>query len=97
MRWRCHGREMKAASASPALQMTTPNGMTMRGPSRSMARPMNGTYTVATTKPIENAPAVAARSHPNSARIGGNSSENAVRVLTPMPMVTKATATTIQP
>ena len=33
------------------------------------------------------------RSQPNSSRIGGNSSENAVRALTPTPMVTKTTAT----
>ena len=52
---------------------------------------------VATTKPTEKAPAVAARSQPNSARMGGNSRENDVRVLTPMPMVTNATAMTIHP
>ena len=50
-----------------------------------------------TTKPKENAPAVTPRSQPNSARIGGKSSEKAVRALTPTPMVTKTTATTIQP
>jgi hypothetical protein len=58
---------------------------------------MNGTYAVATMKPKENAPAVAARSQPNSARIGGKKSENAVRVFTPTPIVTNAIATTIQP
>ncbi len=52
---------------------------------------------MATRKPTEKAPAVIARSQPNSARIGGKSSEKAVRVLTPIPIVTKATATTTQP
>ena len=37
------------------------------------------------------------RSQPNSSRIGGNSSEKAVRALTPIAMVTKATPTMIQP
>ena len=41
--------------------------------------------------------AIVARSQPNSSRIGGNSSENAVRALTPIAMVTNATATTTQP
>ena len=43
------------------------------------------------------APAVTARSHRNSSRIGGNSSEKAVRVLTPMPIVTNTIATISQP
>ena len=50
-----------------------------------------------TTKPKENAPAVTPRSQPNSPMIGGNSSENAVRALTPIAMVTNTTATIIQP
>ena len=37
------------------------------------------------------------RGQPNSSRIGGKSSENAVRALTPMPIVTNATAMTTQP
>jgi hypothetical protein len=37
-----------------------------------------------TRKPNEKAPAVTPRSQPNSARIAGNSSEKAVRALTPM-------------
>ena len=94
---RCHGRLVSGASASPRLVITMPIGITTRGPQRSIAIPRNGTYAVATRKATENAPAVTARSQPNSARIGGNSSENAVRVFTPMPIVTKATATTIQP
>ena len=49
------------------------------------------------TKPKEKAPAVTARSQPNSESIGGKISENAVRAFTPIPMVTKVTATTIQP
>jgi hypothetical protein len=40
---------------------------------------------------------VTPRSQPNSSRIGGNSSENAVRALTPIAMVTKPAATMIQP
>jgi len=48
-------------------------------------------------KPKENAPAVTPRSQPNSSRSGGNSSEKAVRALTLMPMVTKATAMSKQP
>ena len=50
-----------------------------------------------TMKPKEKAPAVVPRSQPNSSRIGGNSNENAVRALTATPMVTKTTATMIQP
>jgi hypothetical protein len=37
------------------------------------------------------------RSQPNSSRIGGKNSENAVRAFTPRAIVTKATATTTQP
>jgi phosphoglycerate dehydrogenase-like enzyme len=40
---------------------------------------------------------VTARGQPNSSRIGGSSSEKAVRAFTPSPMVTKATATITQP
>jgi hypothetical protein len=40
---------------------------------------------------------VSPRGQLNSSRIGGNSSENTVRALTPMPIVTNATAMTIQP
>ena len=50
-----------------------------------------------TRKPIENAAAVTPRSQPNSSRIGAKRSENAVRALTPIAMVTKATAITTQP
>ncbi|MEY9642193.1 hypothetical protein ABIF66_010447 [Bradyrhizobium japonicum] len=50
-----------------------------------------------TTKPKENAPAVTPRSQPNSEMMGGKNSENAVRALTPIAMVTKVTATTTQP
>ena len=50
-----------------------------------------------TMNPKANAPAVRPRSQPNSARMGGKNSENAVRALTPTAMVTKATATTTQP
>ncbi len=47
--------------------------------------------------PTEKAPAVSPRSQPNSSRIGGKRSENEVRALTPIPMLTKTTATMIQP
>ena len=50
-----------------------------------------------TTKPNEKAPAVTPRSQPNSERIGGKNSENAVRALTPIAMVTNVTATISQP
>jgi len=50
-----------------------------------------------TRKPNEKAPAVSPRGQLNSSRIGGNRSENTVRAFTPMPIVTKATAMTIQP
>ena len=50
-----------------------------------------------TRKPNEKAPAVTPRSQRNSSRIGGNSSEKAVRALTPMPIVTNTTATITQP
>jgi hypothetical protein len=56
-----------------------------------------GLITADTRKPNEKAPAVTPRSQPNSSISGGNSSENAVRALTPMPMVTNTIATTIQP
>ncbi len=71
--------------------------MTNRGPRRSINRPSDGLRTAETRKPKEKAPAVTPRSQPNSARMGGNSSEKAVRALTPRPVVTKATATMIQP
>ena len=71
--------------------------MTNRGPRRSIKRPSDGLRTAETRKPKEKAPAVTPRSQPNSSRIGGNSSEKAVRALTPRPVVTKATATMIQP
>ena len=58
-------------------------------------RPISGLTTPETTKPNENAPAVTPRSQPNSSRIGGKNSENAVRALTPIAMVTNVTATMI--
>jgi hypothetical protein len=48
-------------------------------------------------KPNENAPAVMPRSQPNSASMGGKSSEKPVRAFTPTPIVTNATATRTQP
>src|SRR5499426_2456640 len=71
--------------------------MTARGPRRSMSRPRNGLSNAETRKPNENAPAVTPRGQPNSSRIGGNRSENAVRAFTPTPIVTNAIATIDQP
>jgi hypothetical protein len=48
-------------------------------------------------KPNEKMPAVTPRSQPNSSRIAGNSSEKAVRALTPIAIVTKAMPTKNQP
>ena len=62
-----------------------------------MARPISGLTAAETRKPNEKAPAVTPRSHPNSSMIGGKNSENEVRALTPIAMVTKVTATMIQP
>jgi hypothetical protein len=84
-------------SPIPLLTRTTPSGRTTRGPKRSMSMPRNGAMQVAATKPTEKAPAVTPRSHPNSVTRAGNRRENAVRVLTAIPMVTKATATITQP
>ena len=80
----------------PAIS-ATPSSITARGPARSIRRPISGLTKPETTKPNENAPAVTPRSQPNSERIGGKNSENAVRALTPIAMVTKVTATTTQP
>ena len=74
-----------------------PISITKRGPWRSMSRPSSGLSTAETTKPKEKAPAVTPRSQPNSSRIGGKSSEKAVRALTQMAIVTKTTPTTIHP
>ena len=76
---------------------STPSSITSRAPARSIKRPSSGESTAVTRKPKENAPAVAARSQPNSSTIGGKRSENAVRALTPIAMVTNATATMTQP
>ena len=71
--------------------------ITTRGPRRSMSRPSSGENSVEIRKPTEKAPAVNPRSQPNSWRMAGKRSENDVRALMPTAMVTKATATTIQP
>mgnify|MGYP003694046105 CR=1 FL=1 len=76
---------------------STPISITKRGPRRSIRRPTSGLRQAETRKPNEKAPAVSPRSQPNSSRIGGNKSENAVRALTPIAIVTNAAATTIQP
>ena len=75
----------------------TPSSITTRGPRRSIKRPTKGLSAAETRKPNENAPAVTPRSQPNSSRIGGKSSENAVRALTPIAIVTNATPTITQP
>ncbi len=71
--------------------------MTGRGPRLSITRPTNGLRTAETRKPKEKAPAARPRSHLNSSISGGSRSENAVRPVTPIAMVTKATATISQP
>ena len=76
---------------------TTPSSFTTSGPRRSISLPSDGLMMAETMKPNEKAPAVVPRSQPNSSRIGGNSSENAVRAFTATPMVTKTTATMTQP
>jgi len=58
---------------------------------------IDGLSAAETRKPNENAPAVTPRDQPNSSRIGGKNSENAVRALTPTPIVTNAIATMNQP
>ena len=88
---------MSGASSRPAAISATPSSMTTRGPERSIRRPISGLNTAEVAKPNENAPAVSPRCQPNSSISGANNSENAVRALTPIAMVTKATATTIQP
>ena len=75
----------------------TPISSTTRGPRRSISRPRDGLSIAETRKPNEKAPAVTPRSQPNSSRIGGKSSEKAVRALTPTPMVTNTTPTMTQP
>jgi hypothetical protein len=77
--------------------MKAPVSITGRTPQRSMTRPMTGLKVMEARKPKEKAPAVSPRSQPNSARIGGKKSENAVRALTPTAIVAKAMATTTQP
>jgi len=58
---------------------------------------MHGVTSADTRNPNEKAPAVMPRSQPNSSMMAGNSSEKAVRALTPTAIVTNATATRTQP
>ncbi len=88
---------VSGASKSPAAIITTPNSITVRGPVRSISRPISGLNTADIRNPNENAPAVTPRCQPNSSTIGENSSEKNVRAFTPMPIVTNVTATMIQP
>jgi hypothetical protein len=60
-------------------------------------RPAIGLKTAETRKPNENAPATNPRSQPNSLMSGGISSENPVRAVTPMAIVTNAMPTISQP
>ena len=71
--------------------------MTERGPKRSIIRPIRGLMMPDTKNPNENAPAVTPRSQWNSSIMGGNNSENEVRALTPIPIVTNVTAMITQP
>ena len=76
---------------------SVPSSITQTGPRRSISRPVTGPSRAATKKPKLKAPAVVARSQPNSSRMAGKSREKEVRALTPIAMVTKATATMTQP
>ncbi len=62
-----------------------------------MRRPISGLMKAESRKPKEKAPAVRPRSQRNSSRIGGNSSEKAVRALTPIAIDTNTTPTITQP
>ena len=97
VRYRCHGWLDSVASSSPAPVATTPISQVKRGPRASTVRPISGLRIAETRKPNENTPAVTARSQPNSSRMGGYSSENAVRALTAIAIETNTTATTSQP
>jgi hypothetical protein len=93
----CHGALAKVARSRPAAVAATPASITKRGPRRSISRPSSGLSRAETRNPKEKAPAVTPRSQPNSSRIGGKSSENAVRALTQIAIVTKTTPTTTHP
>ena len=71
--------------------------MTGTGPKRSIALPSSGLRAAETRKPNENAPAVSARSQPNSSRMGGYTSENDVRALTARAIDTNAMPMINQP
>jgi len=90
-------RVIRVARARPLPIMATPSRMSARAPHPSASQPSHGENGVETMKPTAKAPAVSPRSQPNSSRMGGKSSEKAVRALTPMPMVMNAEATTTQP
>ena len=77
---RARASRAQGRARSPA----TPISTTSRGPLRSISRPTNGLMNAETKNPNEKMPATTPRSQPNSSRIGGNSSENAVRALTPI-------------
>ena len=62
-----------------------------------MSQPTAVETAIESRNPKEKIPAVSPRDQPVSSRSGGKSSENAVRLLAPMPIVTNAHATTTQP
>ena len=97
VKYRCQGCVVSGASSRPPAISATPSSITPRGPKRSIMRPISGLTAAETTKPNEKAPAVTPRSQPNSSTIGGKNSENAVRALTPIAMVTNVTTTMTQP
>ena len=97
VRYRCHGWLVSGASNRPPAISATPSSITARGPKRSIMRPIKGLTAPETRKPNEKAPAVTPRSHLNSSMMGGKNSENDVRALTPIAMVTNVTMTMIQP
>ena len=79
------------------LTRIPPNGSTRRGPTLAIMAPIKGVNIVETIKPTEKVAATVPLDHPNSSRMGGKSREKEVRAFTPIPIVIKATTTTIHP
>lgn len=88
---------MIGAANKPRLIRQIPMPRTRRGPYLSISRPLSGLSTAERKKPNEKAPAMSPRSQPNSPISGGISSENAVRAVTVIAMVTNAAPTMTQP
>src|ERR1700721_497435 len=57
VKYRCQGCVVSGASNKPAAISATPSSITMRGPKRSIARPISGLTAAETRKPNEKAPA----------------------------------------